>query len=202
MTKSIFTNRGNDTWIAEIACAIVFCIFTFAYLFFYQADLLTMEQHVLSDGLTKYNRTIGAVIITAILLLLQQGVDAATKRTIKMPALTYFPPAMLLAMLTDISPSIDHGYSIGKWAWLAPLLLTAWGGAAYVSARHKDSDSPKQKTIVQTIWENILAMSALYIFIGATANTDRVFHERMKMEVMVAEGKYKDALNVKTSKTV
>lgn len=200
MTKSIFTNRGNDTWIAEIACAIVFCIFTFAYLFFYQADLLTMEQHVLSDGLTKYNRTIGAVIITAILLLLQQGVDAATKRTIKMPALTYFPPAMLLAMLTDISPSIDHGYSIGKWAWLAPLLLTAWGVAAYASARHKDSDSPKQKTIVQTIWENILAMTALYIFIGATANTDRVFHERMKMEVMVAEGKYKDALNVKTSK--
>ena len=151
MTKSIFKSRGNDTWIAEIACAIVFCVFTFAYLFFYQADLLTMEQHVLSDGLTKYNRTVGAVIITAILLLLQQGVDAATKRTIKMPALTYLPSALLLAMLTDISPSIDQGYSIGKWAWLAPLLLTAWGGAAYVSARLVSEESPKLETPVRTV---------------------------------------------------
>ena len=48
----------------KIACAILFLIFTFCFLYYYQADILTVEQHVLSHGQTHYDRTIGAVLIT------------------------------------------------------------------------------------------------------------------------------------------
>ena len=57
----------------------MFIVFTFAYLFFFQADLLAMEQHVLSNGTTTYNRTIGSLVILAVLYLLQIGAYKLTK---------------------------------------------------------------------------------------------------------------------------
>lgn len=125
MAKNKFITRGNDTTMATIVCGIVFCVFSFIYLYFYQDDLLAMEQHILSDGLTKYNRLVGALIITLLAWLLQYGIDIATRRSVKFPALNYFPSALLIAILTDISPDIDHGCHSLKWLWLAPPTLLA-----------------------------------------------------------------------------
>ena len=54
-----------------VTCAIVFLTFTFCYLFLYQAESLAYLQHTLSGGKTHYDRTIGAVIITFVLQLIQ-----------------------------------------------------------------------------------------------------------------------------------
>jgi hypothetical protein len=40
----------NSTVIMMVICTIVFMVFTFCYLFFYQNDILAVEQHVLSWG--------------------------------------------------------------------------------------------------------------------------------------------------------
>ena len=55
------------TFPMRLLCAIVFCTFSFCYLYFYQADILAVEQHLLSGGKTHYDRTIGAVLITVAL---------------------------------------------------------------------------------------------------------------------------------------
>lgn len=184
----------------EIACAIVFCLFSFIYLFFYQDDLLTMEQHVLSGGLTKYNATAGAVIITILLFLVQQGVDNATGKCIKCPALTYFPSALLLAILTDISTDVDNGYHLGKWYWLAPVLAIVFCAASYISAYTKDSNEQQNnQTAMQGLWTNMLIIAAFLLFVCATANTDRRFHTRMKIENLIVNGQYKEALKVKSA---
>lgn len=200
MTKSLFIRRGNDTFAAEVACAIVFCVFTFTYLFFYQADLLTMEQHVLSGGLTIYNRTAGAIIITAVLFLLQTGIDAATKKCIKMPAITYFPSILLLSILTDIRPDVCDGYSTGKWLWLAPVSVLFFISAAYISAQMLDKTTANTKNSIQHCWVNLMIMGGLYLFLCATANTDRAFHKRMKIENCIAKGEYMKALQVRTDR--
>ena len=39
----------------RMACAVLFVLFTFCYLFFYQADILTVGQHILSGGGCAYH---------------------------------------------------------------------------------------------------------------------------------------------------
>lgn len=198
MTHKTLTPRDNDATMANIVCGIVFCVFTFVYLFFYQSDLLTMEQHILSNGITRYNRLIGAIILTVLALLLQYGYDAVTKRSIK-PALTYFPSALLLAILTDVSPNIDQGYSFGKWIWLAPLMLIIYGGITYLSTCNTvNTDVRNKKSIFRSIWENLIILFFIIIFVGSTANTNRIFHKRIKIENMIAQGDIDGALNVKS----
>lgn len=159
-----------------------------------------MTQHVLSHGVTQYNRLIGAVILTALFFLIQFTVDSITKRSIKLPALTYAPSALLLAMLTDINADIDKGYSLGKWAWLAPLCVALFLFAAYLSATRPLNTSPSPgKTQLSILGNNLLTMLALMAFVCITANTDKTFHTRLRIENLISEKKYDEALSVNNS---
>lgn len=85
------TRHQDSTAITRMACAILFIAFTYVYLRFYQADVLAMAQHILSDGVTSYQRDVGAVLLTLILSLLAWGVYALTKLKDYTHALVYFP---------------------------------------------------------------------------------------------------------------
>src|SRR5574344_134316 len=113
-------NTKNSAVVMKIFCAIIFIVFTYVYLYNYQAELLAMAQHVLSNGQTVYNRQVGAILITAVLFLLQVGVFAITQLKKRSHALTYFPSLLVLAVITDISPRIDEGFSFGAWLWIFP----------------------------------------------------------------------------------
>ena len=65
----------------KVACAVTFCVFSLVYLLFYQCDVLTAGQHVLSGGQTHYNRFVGAFLITLVLYLLQMAVANYAKLT-------------------------------------------------------------------------------------------------------------------------
>lgn len=195
MTKSKFIRRGSDTTAASAVCGVVFCLFSFIYLFFYQDDLLTMEQHVLSKGLTHYNRIAGALIITLLLQLMQVAVDAATRKCTKHPAMTYFIPFTAIAVITDVSPAVDNGYTLGAWAWAIPVLMAGYALATYVSASLlANNNGPGKKSQYRILWENLTVMAALMVFTCATSNTDSIFHTRMKIDRLVSEGYFSEAL--------
>ena len=198
MAKSRFIRRDNRTtaWASAVS-AVVFCTFSFVYLFYYQDDLLTMEQHVLSKGLTHYNRFLGATIITAVLHLAHVGIDTATRKCSKHPALTYFIPTMALAVMTDINPDVDKEFSFGKWIWLVPMLTAVYAAVTFVSAQLlANNDGPNHKSGARILWENMLIMASFFLFICGTTNTDRIFHQRMRIERLIDEGKFKEALCV------
>lgn len=75
------SKKKNSTTTMRVVCAIAFLLFTFFYLYDYQADLLTMAQHVLSGGKTVYNRNLGAILITIVLSLVSFGVYVFTGLT-------------------------------------------------------------------------------------------------------------------------
>ena len=60
-------------------CTVLFCSFTFCYLFFYQADVMTVVQHLASGRQTSIIQLLGAVLITLTLKLLQMGVSSLFK---------------------------------------------------------------------------------------------------------------------------
>ena len=104
MTQEV---KANNSTLVNSVCAIVFILFTFVYLYFFQSDIIAMEQHVLSGGITHYNKTIGAVLLTVVLFLVKLGVSKLTRFDGWINILNYLPSLMFLAVLTSGNQDFD-----------------------------------------------------------------------------------------------
>ncbi len=186
--------QGNGITASKVVCAIAFCLFTFSYLFYYQADILAVSQHALSGGTTHYNRDIGAVAITAVLLLLQTAVAALTRLSGSRHALTYFPSLLILAIATSLVFDLDGWKGCGVWTGLAPLLLAVWLLAVF-AARRVPYGRPSGKGMsARALWVNTLTMCAMFVFVGATGNSGDVYHYRARAESRLLHGDTDGAL--------
>lgn len=189
----------------HFACAIIFIVFTYLYLDCYQAHILAVAQHVLSDGKTTYSYLVSPVLITLVLFLLQVGMYVATHVARRFHALTYFPSFLVLAFITDVSSQIDVHHSLGWW-WLAlPLSLLAWGTFVWI-ARQLEPMEPEPHSygwLSKYMWINLLQMVVMMLVMTFVANNDRIFHQRMKMEALMMQRNYDQALEVgeKSSQT-
>lgn len=188
----------EDTVIMRVMCAVGFLIFSFLYLYNYQADILAMAQHVLSDGKTSYNDLVGAIVITITLYALHLVIYGIMKLHSIAHALTYFPSLLLLTVLTDVSPDIDNGFSFGNWLWAFPLLLCLWYVGVLVAKASMMYERPRVSHgfFSHTTWANSLAMAVMFFLVGCFSNSDEVFHYRMKIERCLVSGDYDKALDV------
>lgn len=193
-------SRRDDTVIMRITIALLFLVFTFFYLYNYQADVLAMAQHVLSGGKTSYNALIGASLITFTLYLLQVVVNGFLQLKSRSHALTYFPSLLVLTILTDVSPNLDKGFSFGAWLWVFPLLISIWVIVVLAAKEMLPSSSPDGGQVgslfSRTAWINVLSMFVMFFLVGLFCNSDEVFHYRMKVEKCLTERKYDEALDV------
>ena len=71
-------HKRNSTAKMRFACAIIFLVFAYTFLACYQADILAVAQHVLSDGKTDYFYTLAPLLVTFVCFLLQLGAFAVT----------------------------------------------------------------------------------------------------------------------------
>lgn len=187
----------NGTGFVRIACAVLFLLFSFLYLFNYQADVLAATQHVLSGGITHYNRTIGAVLITVILWLLQLAIYAGTRLGGFFHALTYLPSLLLLGILTDVSPQLGHDSYLGHWLWVFPLLMVGYGGVVWV-CRQLEAVHTQAKgvTLLRMLWINLGTLVILCLLTCAVGCNNTTFHYRMRMEGLMKEGRWAEAQQV------
>ncbi len=188
--------KKNSTITVRVMCAIVFCLFCFSWLYWFQADLLTVVQHVLSGGATHYERTTGAILITVILQLLQVAVGTIVRLYRRSHALTYFPSMLLLAILSDVNADIDHHVLLGSWCWLAPLVLVAWGAAVWLARQIVPFPSDKEPTgmLSRRSWSNMLIMTIMMLAVAAVSNTNAVFHYRAHAEQALLHNDIDEAL--------
>ena len=160
-------------------CALVFILFSFLWLYEFQADVLAVAQHVLSQGQTHYDRTIGAVLITALLMLLQLCVYAATRLSRRTHALTYLPSMLALTVISDVPSDIDRHFSLGSWVWVVPVVLVVWGAVVWL-AKHvlpfeNDGKTPTG-VCSRRMWINLLQMVIMMMVVTFVGNTNAVFH--------------------------
>ena len=193
---TINANHNNGT-LQQIVCAIVFLLFTIIYLYFFQADLLAMEQHVLSGGTTHYERNIGTLVITSVLMLLQMMVSRLLPWRGKLYALTYLPSAALLGLLTSIDEQFSVHLSYGGWLWLTLLLIVLY---IVLTLRYHRDAAVRRWCRGKGIWEetrsNLFIMLVLLLGICGMGNTDAVLHYRLHMEHLISEGQYEKALSI------
>lgn len=187
------SNKNNSTPVNSV-CAIVFVSFTFCYLFFFQADLLFMVQHVLSGGTTHYNRTIGAVLLTTVLYLIQLCLNRFIRFDGIYHAISYIPSLTIMALLTSADTDFDvNGYT-GKTIFLSAFILAGFIVFAFIYTT-KLRPAPYSTSSGQ-LWKSLFIMCMLFLFTCAIGNTDRVFHYRLKVEGLIRSKDYKEALTV------
>jgi len=189
--------RHNSTVTVRVTCAIVFACFSFAWIYCFQSDLLAVMQHVLSEGRTVYHPLVGAILLTAFLLLIQLVVYASTQLKKRSHALTYLPSMLVLALLTGVSPKAD-GSSIFDWHWYLPVIvLLLWFPAVWLARQLQDVENDRDFSLIsRTMWINMLIMALQMMFVAWVGNTNAVMHYRLKTELLLSEGKYKKALEV------
>lgn len=189
--------RHDSTIIIKVMCAVVFVVFSFLWLYFFQADLLAVVQHMLSHGQTSYNRLVGAVLITAILQLLQTGVYSLARLRKYSHALTYFPSMLVLAVLTSAGQNMTSGMSFGRWLWLLPLLLVVWVGTVWMARKVQPYESGNRSGLFsRPMWINMLIMVLMTVGVTAASNTNAVFHFRSHVETALLAHDYDEALRV------
>lgn len=190
--------KNGSTVTLRVMCAIVFVLFSFCWLYFFQADQLAMTQHVLSGGLTRYNPIWGALIITLVLMLLQLLVNSFARLTKRSHALTYVPSMMLLALVTEVSQQIEANGGVSLWTWIVPLLVLAvWGVCIWAAGILQDIESDRDFSLFsRPMWINALLMALQIICVAWIANTNAVYHYRMQTETLLADGEYQKALHV------
>lgn len=178
-----------------IMCALFFVVFTFSYLFCYQDNLLAMMQHILSNGQTHYNRLIGAIIITSLLMLLQLVLYVVTHLNGRLHILTYVPSIVLLTTLTAVDGNYTIGITIGKWWWIAPLIIILDAIALFYARQLQDYDSSEGEFgfFSRTSWINYCGLTALFMLVMFGANHQRVLHMRLDVEQCIASQNYKKA---------
>lgn len=188
----------NGTLVPKVVCAIFFLLFTFLYLYAYQGDILAVTQHVLSHGVTHYNIYVGSVLITLVLWLIQIAIHAATGLNRRAYALTYLPSLLLLAILTDISPSVSIGNYLGNWIWGFPLLMVAYAVVVWVVRQLETMEPPAVSLglFSRMTWINLLQMVVMAFIVCGIGCSDKVFHYRMRIEDDILDHDYAEAVQV------
>ena len=187
----------KDNSLVRWTCAIVFMLFSFLWLYGFEADVLAAFQHVVSEGRTEYHPLLGAVLITLALQALQLLVHALPRLTNRGHALTYFPSMLALALISAISTDIAESYDWGFWWILVPLVLAGWVFVCLV-VRYIQNVEPDKHLMVflsRPMWINMLVMAVMMLMVTAISNTNAVFHYRMKAESCLLRGDFKGALD-------
>lgn len=187
----------KDNSLVRLTCAIVFMLFSFLWLYGFEADVLAAFQHVVSEGRTEYHPLLGAVLITLALQALQLLVHALLRLTNRGHALTYFPSMLALALISAISTDIAESYDWGFWWILVPLVLAGWVFVCLV-VRYIQNVEPDKHLMVflsRPMWINMLVLSVMMVMVAALSNTNAVFHYRMKAEACLLRGDYEGALD-------
>ena len=190
-------NKGNGSTTVRVVCAVAFLLFSFCWLYCFQAGVMAVAQHVLSGGVTHYNRLAGAIIITLVLQLVQVAVYAMTHLTDRTHALTYLPSLLLLALFS--SYDVPTGFRWGLWAWVLPLALAVWGAAVWAARRVLPFESNFHQAngfFSQCMWLNLLQMVAMMVGVALLSNTHAVLHYKAYAETALERGDTTEALRV------
>lgn len=189
---------SQDT-LKRVLCTFVFTLFSFFFLYFYQADLMTIIQHVLSEGQTHYNHFVGAVLITIVLLLIQVGVVRLFQRMRLAWAFTFVPSSLLLAMITDVRQSASAANGFLEFGWggyVLPSCFILFFVVVWIFNSSGIAEKYSMNSMNQTrqLWINLALVLLQMLFVCGWSNSDRVLHDRVHVEQSLADNDVDEAL--------
>lgn len=177
-------------------CNIVFVSFCFCYLYYYQADLLSLMQYTYSDGQTHYNRLWGAVLTALLLLSVNLFAIRRNKDFHTFSAWTFFPSAILLTFITGGRQTEDLNLSFGFIACISLIAVCLYVIFSRYIRNFIRSNSEKinNNSLIKNLWINLLIITVQFMYVCAFSNSDRLFHARLHLLQSLCEKDYDEAL--------
>lgn len=187
--------------LTRLACALLFLLFAFAYLYRQQGEVLALAQYVYSNGVTSYALLTGAILIPLILLAVQQVVDLLSRVPTRFHAWTYLPSLLLLAMLADADPLALRQEGWGRWLWMVPLALALYVMGVCVFRKMGESDDASRAGMDETaltLAPNFFILLLLVLTAASLPRPTAAYLHELKVERLVAQRREADALRVGT----
>lgn len=187
-------NKRN--FLTYTICNIVFVLFCFCYLYYYQADLLSLMQYTYSDGQTHYNRLWGAVLTALLLLSVNLFYIRRNKDFHTFSAWTFFPSAILLTFITGGRQTEDLNLSFGFIACISLIAVCLYVIFSRYIRNFIRSNSEKinNNSLIKNLWINLLIITVQFMYVCAFSNSDRLFHARLHLLQSLCEKDYDEAL--------
>lgn len=187
-------NKRN--FLTYTICNIVFVSFCFCYLYYYQADLLSLMQYTYSDGQTHYNHLWGAVLTALLLLSVNLLAIRRNKEFHTFSAWTFFPSAILLTFITGGRQTEDLNLSFGFIACISLIAVCLYVIFSRYIRNFIRSNSEKinNNSLIKNLWINLLIITVQFMYVCAFSNSDRLFHARLHLLQSLCEKDYDEAL--------
>lgn len=190
--------KDNGIKAMRALMTIVFLCFVYFFVHDYQNEILIVSQHILSGGKTHYQQTIGTLLFLAVLWLIQVGVVRLSRVTRRAYWLTFVPSLALLAAISGLRIGEGGSYSWGPWPWLLPvtLLVDAWLLWVARQLQPYEGEVDSKRILTPVLWQNLLAMLLMTLAVCGMCAASRLAHYQAKMEWLISQGNYKEALEV------
>lgn len=192
--ESTNVNRRRTARILTVACGLLFSVFSIVYLSVFQKDVMEALHYSLAEGKTVYAPWISAVLITVVLLILRWGINGLIGLKGPVKALSYFPPCLLLGVLTDVGHGVYHGEGIStQWAWLLPLLLVIYAVVGWLLARAVRLWVNPDLEEGVNINSNLFILLMMCLMSACIGNSDVHFHHELQVEEALRKQDYEKA---------
>lgn len=151
-------------------------------------------QNIYSKGQTSYNSLVGAILIALTLLLFHVLISRLFKnRLFSLPALAFFPSAMLLTLITGCIINEDN--TISQSSAITTFIISSIIYIFVLSFIFKFKINFGHR-FLKELWVNILIMSTVFLYVCSFCNNNKKVHLRAYVEQCLLQRKYKEALTV------
>ena len=190
-------NKSCDKCIRWL-CGILFSVFAFCWLFFFQRDLLCAAYNNLLYGMASagavrhHNQIIISLLLGALALTLVIPGRYILRFKKGLYACNYLLSAVFLGVITGYDGDSFWGQDSTVWivtAVFAVILVFVCKMVASVP-RSDYNDRPR------TLAGNLSILCMLFCMVGFLGNTDENLHRRLTMERFLSEGEYGELLEL------
>lgn len=190
--------KNKYMWrVAKLCSTLLFALFSFFYLYSMQSDLLACFQYILSDGLTSYNPFVGSILLTLLLVFIGEILAYTWGLPMVSVALSYFPSAILLVLISGASP-VQGGISGNGVLWGGLAFVLVLGSVAVILLRKYTSYIVREKYLYTDMWPNVVFLTSLFMFVGAAGNSNEALHYQLKAERLLCEERYDEIAKLKS----
>ena len=190
-------HKRRTARIIAVASGLLFSVFSVVYLSVFQKEVMEALHYSLAQGKTVYAPWMSAIIGTIVLLVIRWFINLFVGLKGPLKALSYFPPCLLLGVLTDVGHGVYHGEGISaQWVWLLPLLLVLYFVIGKLLARAcKLWVNPELEDGV-VINSNLFILLCLCLMTACIGNSNIHFHHELKVEEALRKQDYETARQV------
>lgn len=186
----------GSTITLKVVCAILFLLFVLLYVYSFQCDLLAMMQYAWSGGLKHYERNVGTIVITLVLLIITMTTSTITRLPIRCYALNYYPALLSLCLLTATKLEGSNVYISKIWIAVIILLFILYVVWAQKISKYKVFMQPLRANSLfsHPWWTNLSLLFIGFSIVCTIGNTNRTLHTRLAVERLCSQKNYEEAL--------